>query len=552
MTVAIPLICGDPDKAGGATFSRFVYPFAYKLVPQEEQRALENFVRKGELLYKEEDAEQCVMPEGSGNFFNKRLKARMEYFSHETRQVLFESARWLVMDKEAWEYTEWAQGIVVDSHELCMKPPKIVLFEAKNAVKHGGKEETILRTGFLLVDLYFKETKSSVPGLDDLLRINECFRYFSCPFEGHQKKFGVLFSSVPVTYPCTDEKTKTSGDRACVGSGEDLHPGAYEERWTRLLDFPLQIGGRLFRFDDKEKGRNIYADNRTYVWTAAILPDGIKTLPFLPRDVKPDAHRYGHWIRFLNVDSPKDTPGATHREISAFEREWAKERTYHRWEESGTWYGFSYHSGAMLAGPSWDLPAVRHFQDMYFDMAILLFYVRVTLFRFSRELSRIAIKDDKKQADEYQALRKNFVLFSILYRFPLLSNQQQSIEMYTIAKKYFDIDELYEEVKEEIDTAHQLEEMERQSQSTERMESLAKVGIPIAVAALVASIFGMNADQFPFLKWLLWLIRERKIPEWLGDDSISISFGVLFLLVLFFSLLSFWFVRKFLNKNKKE
>ncbi|MGH8613413.1 MAG: hypothetical protein ACREYF_15710 [Gammaproteobacteria bacterium] len=62
-----------------------------------------------------------------------------------------------------------------------------------------------------------------------------------------------------------------------------------------------------------------------------------------------------------------------------FEREWAKERTYRRWEEWGSYYGFNYHSGAMLGPPETNPPFWRHFAEVYFDQVLLLLYLRVSL-----------------------------------------------------------------------------------------------------------------------------------------------------------------------------
>ena len=91
-------------------------------------------------------------------------------------------------------------------------------------------------------------------------------------------------------------------------------------------------------------------------------------------------------MKFLNVDPP----WAPLESCSDLEREWAHERTYYRWAESGSLYGFSYHSGVLLAPGNPKSRLSLHFSDMYFDMVILLFYLRVSCFRFSRELGAIS------------------------------------------------------------------------------------------------------------------------------------------------------------------
>ena len=69
--------------------------------------------------------------------------------------------------------------------------------------------------------------------------------------------------------------------------------------------------------------------------------------------------------------------------------EWAAERTYRRWAHYGTLYGYTYHSGTMLSGPSYEPPTCQHFKEFYFEQALLMLYIRVGLFRFSKELTSL-------------------------------------------------------------------------------------------------------------------------------------------------------------------
>lgn len=521
MESVLPLACGRPDEGAGATFSRFVYPFAYKAKEQSHPS----------------DEALCFV---ESKIKSATFNSRKEYFSFETRDVLFTSAKWMEIPKEKWNRTKWANGIKVHCRSrdltLSMLPPKLVLFEWNNVeFEWNNVEHKILQTGFLFVDLYFQNPKEGQPKpeLDDLLEINEYFRYYQCPYLKHSEKFGELFQNVPVSYEI--------GSDIFIGDTQLPDKKAYAERWINLLKIPLCIQleskevffSLISHMKQQDECQTIYADNRTYVWTAAVLEKGTASLfPFCPDDGRRGAHKYGHWIRLLNVDEPPKTPKETHTDISNFEQEWAKERTYHRWEQAGTWYGFSYHSGVLMGSAIENPSIVHHFRDLYFDMAILLFYVRVTLFRFSKELSEIARKKGGKQAESYQEFRKKFVLFSILYRFPLLSNQQQAVEMYTVARKYFDIDELYHEVKEKIDTAHQLEEMKRQAHATNRIEILTKRGIPIGVAAVVASVFGVNLKQYS------------------NSEFNGIVFFVIFLIIVAGVAASYWWVILTLDKDK--
>lgn len=132
---------------------------------------------------------------------------------------------------------------------------------------------------------------------------------------------------------------------------------------------------------------------------------------------------------------------------------------------------------------------------------MLLLYIRMTLFRFSNNLS-IAVnntQNEKTSIEKFRQLRKEFSTFTVLYQFPMLSNQQQSMEMYEINRKALEIDQFFEEIQHEIDNVHEFYEMveannqaEAANSISKSAEDLAKLGIPLAAGALIASIFGMN------------------------------------------------------------
>ena len=188
----------------------------------------------------------------------------------------------------------------------------------------------------------------------------------------------------------------------------------------------------------------------------------------------------------MNVDRPSAGPA------TPFEREWLQGRTYERWKHCGTLYGFNVHSGAMLASPCNEPPLWRHFGETYFDQVLLLLYLRVSTFRFSRELARISAdlpSHQKRDFHEFRKIRRVFALLTNLYRFPLLSSQQQGIEMYTSARKWLDVDELFEEVQAEIRETHEMFELLTASQ----------MGAAAAVLTCIALIIGVFAGVMSFL-----------------------------------------------------
>uniref|UniRef100_UPI004056865B hypothetical protein n=1 Tax=Candidatus Electrothrix sp. TaxID=2170559 RepID=UPI004056865B len=520
----------DKDDTTIATFTRFVLPFAYKL---EEQQASPPS-SSSPLHY-------TLNPLSDLSFLKRK-----KYFTRETARILYEQALWLDMCAD-WNETVWGKAEVEitllrgRTFKIGMKPPRITLFEAA-----GGQDEDdipswlaaqpdadIRHTGFLQVDLYFPEEQENKPELDDLLLFNEMFRYYDMPYDAHLEHFIKSFGKVPVRYSGT-EPFLTVAELA-EGDAEAAAQHCYFDRWANLLEIPLVFNNRRYRLFLQawaEAGRawtcgkerkitsthwQVYDENRAYVWTAAFLDKGGCTLQecFAAEEDQETlrACDYGHWIKLLNVDAPefnfaekKHYPPAYTHQSSLFEQNWAEQRTYTRWEEKGTWYGFSYHGGAVL-GPSL-FNVFNPVQSYYFDALMLLFFMRMSLFRFSKDLSDILMDEQAwdSRREDLIALRKKFTRFTVLYRYPIISNQQQMLELYELQHACFDIERFFKEVQVEIDNTHEFLEVLEANRLSSAANNLSTYGIPLAVAAVLAALFAV-----PDLHLTDW---QNRIPEW--------------------------------------
>ncbi len=501
----LELVCGDPNSKEkdfkGASYSRFVLPFAYK--PERDASA------SAATFYFDTQSPDDQL-------------VRETYLTEETADVLFERTRRMRLqgDVEHWDVTVKVR----DGQALAVRiaKPWLVLFECPDRPEDNPGD--LLCTGFLLVELYFPEAQGGRPNLDDLLEVNELFRYWQSPFPKHagEKGYKHLLADVPL-------KLADSGSPLIKDS-----PVAkiYFERWASFLELPIKMGQETWRLfppqwgedawawvmrhqqlsaetentNPQSRGWAVYADGRAFVWTCALMEKGghqlQKTFGKLGFE---ESWHFGHWIKLLNVDQPKSSTHETHNS-SRFEQDWAKQRTYLRWAELGTFYGFAYHGGAMLAAPMDEPPLWRHFGQMYFDQVLLLLYLRVTLFRFSTRLNEISsaamkpsghARDNREWLGQFQQLRWAFMHFTNLYQFPLISNQQQGIEMYSLARKVMDVEELYREIKEEIHNANDY----LTAKTTMKLTEVATIVLPIVLAS---SLLGMNL--FSADEWWSWIL----------------------------------------------
>ncbi|MEW6127213.1 MAG: hypothetical protein AB1757_09255 [Acidobacteriota bacterium] len=535
---------GDPKGKNAASYTRFVMPFAYTVERTD--------VGNEEVVWeeiKEEDPND--------------LKWRKQYLTQETAKVLFENAKWFELKSKVNDkFVSYKKDIgitfkMLDStiRQIAINAPKLILFECNLPDSKGLAANSPMRTGFLVIEINFQDETT----LDEMLLLNEALRYKEPSYEAHRKEiFG-------------DEKEK---GKLCVSPDglEKLFEGKngkiFWDIYEFLLSQPLAFNNVPFNLieprNDQCNGKEleIYADNRAFVWTCAVLKGGGEALrQHFPIDQyrekyrfdlkEWEAHQYGHWIKLLNVDQPGKGPEATHQS-RAFEREWAKEHTYHRWEEWGTYYGFSYHSGALLCDEIPDLPLWRHFGQMYFDMFLLLFYIRVVLFRFSNRLTEISVDARSESSSkhetwqrEFEEMRWQFTLFTNLYQFPLISNQQQGLELYELARKHLDIQELFNEIEKEIHSSHDYLSQQQNQEQTNITTILTVIAAVFSIVAIGLTLVDKK-DQLT-VKNIIDGVSGEAIVAW----SLSIiSFFIVLILSKYLAGIFKWFA-ELLSKAKK-
>ena len=498
--MSVVLKTGDP-AGGPATFTRFALPFRYALQPIAVSPATRRY----------------------GRAVLTNLASRRKYYTPETSTALFKLTKWYeLQDAEKHPVPPFAIQLRLGTRVVEARlRPTIVLFEARRRGPSDDDEDDALHTGFLLVDLSFPSSEQPL-FLEDLQLINEYFRYWRPPFDGH--------AEAPWTYSrggvsCTAPYREFVSSLRSV-SGQD-YDDAYFDRWSELLTaFPLSDKAGTFRLFPSKWDREARAwardgdgppgwiastDERAFVWTCALTEGGSGALAW-----KPDsAWRSGAWVRLLNVDKPSK------EDATAFEEQWAEPRTYNRWQHWGTLYGFNGHAGAMMAAPIDRPPLWRHFGELYFDQMLLLLYLRTTIFRLSHRLSELYIGGGHRlmeQIEAFRTLRDRFARFANLYQFPLLSNQQQGLEMYAIARKALDIKELFEEIETQIETTHEYLELRIDAKNSGSVTWL-------TIVATIAVVMTLMLTAEPIRDPLMERLEAITTHPRLVLDLVSFSVG---------------------------
>lgn len=517
------LSTGDPD-IGPCTFTRFVLPFSYRLLPIETKD--EPFYR----VATGSDWMHAAKPDvGRWSSDSARFtRARREYLTPETGEVLFSRAGWYVLEGGLTRTTEAKNFPTVKGAErIVLKGPGIVLFEASNDGM-GLSGRVPLRTGALVFEASI--ALDADVSMSEWLGFNELFRYWRSPFDEHRFK-----------KHCSWGMAEKGDCLRAWKAANGLDDGdIYGSCWRGALAHPVEINGRRFHLEtwlDKETEaggavHDTYPDQRAFVWTAVIHRgrdgNGDQDLSEYVREIGKSKellpNRATPWIRLLNVDEPDQSIHVP----TVFEAEWAARRTYRRWANEGCVYGFSGHSGAMLSGACSVPPTWRHFRELYFDQALLLLYLRSTIFRFSARLTRYSCEAARasmeKPSDDFlerfMVLRWQFTLFTNLYQFPIISNQQQSLEMYSLLRREMDVQDLYDEVSSKIHGTHELlalVESGKQSDTTTRLTVVATIGL---LLSLLLSFFGINV-----------FLPDESNKEWQWNELWLLLVGFVFIAI---------------------
>lgn len=254
-------------------------------------------------------------------------------------------------------------------------------------------------------------------------------------------------------------------------------------------------------------------DDRMLVFSYIVFPSSLKdSLSQEDRDIF-----YSH---FLYVDNPEKG----YRYDRSFVMEIMEAATYSRWENYQTKIGFSRYSGVFLYFGHYD-HLYRTFESMYHQMFLLTIYYRVSLIRFADEMAQIARRDpgtaQLKNYEEYlkelRGIHTRFMHFMSICWFKEVTHQDQGIELFQLMRKAFDLDDMYAQVKEEIERADELGELLRQQHIAQFSNRMTIIGIIFAAAALIPVLFDhplllLSIFVIGFIVLPLPPVRKKLVP----------------------------------------
>jgi hypothetical protein len=252
------------------------------------------------------------------------------------------------------------------------------------------------------------------------------------------------------------------------------------------------IVGSLLPFNYLEEYRPLL-DDRMVLHTLFCLNNDLKSNYYdYPERSKKEAYRQ-LFSRILFVDDYNGYMGGYYYD-SDFMRRQMRKHLYTRWEHYGTLHGFCRYTDATTLFGRYDL-LENNFRTVYYMMSIIALYYRCALIDFADRSSLVTtelVKDWKDKKGSARKLRKDFLTFSNVWYFRELTNQDQGIEMFDMQRQAYELDELYEGVKEEIERLNAFVELEQDKKETKAINKLTEAGLPIAFLGVITGFFGMN------------------------------------------------------------
>jgi hypothetical protein len=205
------------------------------------------------------------------------------------------------------------------------------------------------------------------------------------------------------------------------------------------------------------------------------------------------------WHRFLFVDDSSATCKSRN-----MLKKLLTDSTYDRWIEdtdkndniTGHLFGISRYSFVVMSAKSdfANYVLINHVKNIYFQMTLLCLVQRASVLKYSGEVASIIenFEDESKTVDRITELYEYYIKFVNKIYFREITPQEQGIELYNILQKQMDIERHVKELDGEIQELHNYLTFKEEQDRSRKLDRITYIGLPIAIASLVLSFFGLN------------------------------------------------------------
>lgn len=468
---------------GAKLGSNALWEKSYFSIPQRPDEILEWEYQRNyaEYIYFHEYVRGFIFPCSKQDTTSSENTALLYKYKLKTKPQItltYKTSRGVEFDSEKSEKTisAWIQGIY-----LYIYPHDIGILTIETGNTQNNKDQ-------VLKDKVPDNAEVAVSGAEILL-FNDMFRrIYPAYFEND--KNGLFEQIKNKEFPWT-VSVHTPDELLYEYKAKDFVPTTHlKPNWTGKLT-PVSLSyveGLLGSFFSPESNQAYMPilDDRMLVYSYIAFPmNAQETLT--PRELEV------FFSRFLYVESPENN----YRYEEEFTKKMIAQNTYKRWEHYNTKTGFSRYSGAFLYFGHEEY-LHRPFASMYYQMFLLIVYYRSCLIRFADQIASISKQFTKVDIEllnpssqflkQLSSLHGRFMKFMNVHWFKEVTNQDQGIELFSLMRQAFDLDDMYAQVKEEIERADELVQLLHQKKIERFHKHMTILGVIISIAAMIAAI----------------------------------------------------------------
>ena len=388
----------------------------------------------------------------------------------------------------------------------------ILTFVTGNKIKTGD-EQSDKNNELILVNNY-KNTQRIIQEGKDLLLFNNMFRrIYPAYFEKQNFDEQIKNNEFPKSIQIKTLHGKPLGILAGLKnySIEDTHfqrdaSGKFYPNLTPLISQfldPLFVDNTGLIDGEKCMKYTPVLDDRMLVHTYVAFKEGNQFKELRGQNLEKNKESWNVYFSYLMyVDNPEKNN--TYRYDKEFIENLLKEHTYPRWEHFHSKTGFSRYSSAFQYASHWE-PNYRNFESMYYQMFLLVIFYRAKLIKFSSEIAVIAENfshatdaDGRKQKNfknDLRSLHQQFIKFMNIFWFREVSSQDQGIELFELMRKAFQLDPMFDQVKDEIERADDLLELLHNEKIEDFTQKAGIIGILIGILAIALAYFALDFEK---------------------------------------------------------